>query len=159
MSIRLPTQAVGQRIATLEEALENDGSVTRPILPREPPNGIWYVDLHVEAPGYGLPQVSAYRYQEWWQPSGGQWDLLAYVYDYRFGPGIAGVFGYHWHEMRGIDPSGTPDYHVKCVDPARPSLDPHFRGIRMDIWEARDEFTGLDASGKWPTCAGLRRLR
>lgn len=158
MSVRLSTQAVGQRIATLEEALENDGSVTRPIPHREPPDAVWYVDLHVEAPGYGLPHVSAYRYQEWWQRAGGEWDLTAYVYDYRFGPAIAGVFGYHWHEMRGIDPGGSPVYHVKCVDPVNPAQDPHFRGFRMDIWEARGEFTRLDASGNWPTCAGLRRL-
>jgi len=158
MRIRLARHALGQRIATLEEALENDGTVTRPVPPREPPDGIWYVSLHVEAPGYGLPPVSAYRYQEWWQPSGGQWDLLAYVYDYRFGPAIAGLFGYHWHEMRGIDPSGAAVYHVKCVDPARPSAEAHFRAVRMDIWDARDELTRLDASGVWPTCQGLRQL-
>jgi hypothetical protein len=40
-------------------ALESDGSVTRPIPPREPPRGMWYIDIHVEAPGYGLPRLSA----------------------------------------------------------------------------------------------------
>lgn len=159
MRIRLSAQGLGQRIATLEEVLENDGNVTRPIPPREPPEGLWYVDLRVEAPGYGLPQTAAYRYQEWWQPSRGHLELLAYVYDYRFGPATSGVFGHHWHEMQGIDRSGGPVYHIKCVDPARPSLDPHFRGWRMDIWEARDEFTRMDASGHWPTCDGLRQLR
>ena len=54
MRIRLPAQALGQRIQTLEEAFENDGDVTRPVPLREPPGGIWYIDLRVEAPGYGL---------------------------------------------------------------------------------------------------------
>ena len=159
MRLRLSAQALGQRIQTLEEALENDGEVTRPVPLREPPDGIWYIDLRVEAPGYGLPPTAAYRYQEWWQPSGHQREPVAYVYDYRFGPDMAGVFGHHWHELQGIDPSGAPVYHVKCVDPARPLPDPHFRGWQMDIWEARDEFTRMDASGHWPTCKGLRGLR
>lgn len=158
MRIRLTAQAVGQRIATLEEAVENDGSVTRPVGPLEPPARLWYVDLRVEAPGYGLPPVSAYRYQEWWHSGRGEWDLIAYAYDYRFGPAIAGIYGYHWHEMRSIDPSGAPVYHIKCVDPVQPSADPHYRATRMDIWEARDELTRLDASGEWPSCTGLRPL-
>lgn len=158
MRIRLTSQAVGQRIATLEEALENDGNVTRPIPEREPPEGLWYVNLQVEAPGYGLPQVAAYRYQEWWQSIGGAWELISYAYDYRFGPRMAGTFGYHWHKMQSIDPSGAAVYHMKCLDPLHPTRDPHFRGLRMDIWEARDELTRLDASGEWPTCQGLRPL-
>lgn len=139
-------------------ALESDGSVTRPIPPREPPRGMWYIDNHVEAPGYGLPRLSAYRYKQWWQPDRGEWDLMAYVYDYRFGPEMAGILGYHWHETRAVDPTGTPVYHVKCLNPVQSSLDPHYRGVRMDIWEARDELTRLDASGEWRTCRGLRRL-
>lgn len=158
MRIRRSTQAIHQRIVALEKALEDDGIVSRPIPPREPPEGIWYVDLHVDAPGYGLPQTAAYRYQEWWQPSRVAWDLMAYVYDYRYGPGLAGVFGFHWHEMRGLDPRGAPVYHIKCLDPLAPGRDPHFRGLRMDIWEAREELTRLDASGRWPTCKGLRPL-
>ena len=158
MTIRLTSQALGQRIATLEEALENDGSVTRPIPEHEPPEGLWYIDLQVEAPGYGLPQTAAYRYQEWWQSSGAEWALISYAYDYRFGPNMAGTFGYHWHEMRGVDRSGAAVYHLKCLDPLHPARDPHFRGFRMDIWETRDELTRLDAIGEWATCQGLRPL-
>ena len=61
MRIRLSAQAIGRRIETVEQALQNDGSVTRPIPPREPPDAIWYVDLHVEAPGYGLPRTAVPR--------------------------------------------------------------------------------------------------
>jgi len=159
MRIRLSPQALGQRIATLEAALQGDGDVTRLVPDREPPDGTWYVDIRVAAPGYGLPQTAAYRYQEWWQSDRGAWELTAYAYDYRFGPGMIGVVGYHWHEMRGIDPTGDPVYHVKCVDPARPDGDPHFRSFRMDIWEARDVLTRLDAADEVPACAGLFRLR
>ncbi len=158
MRIRLPSQALDQRIATLEEDLENDGSVTRSIAEREPPNGPWYIDLQVEAPGYRLPQTAAYRYQEWWDPSRGEWELVAYVYDYRFGPNLTGTFGYHWHELLSIEPSGAPVYHVKCLDPFHAGRDPHFRGLRMEIWEPRDELTKLDAQGQWPTCEALRPL-
>ena len=158
MRIRLSTHALGQRIATLEEALESDGHVTRPVPGREPPDGIWYLDVQVEAPGYGLPQTAAYRYQEWWEAQVGVWELTAYAYDYRYGPELSGISGYHWHEMLGVDPNGTPVYHIKCADPARPSPDPHFRATRMDIWEARDELTRLDALSTSPTCDGLRRL-
>ncbi len=158
MRIRLSTHALGQRIATLEEALESDGNVTRPVPPREPPDGTWYIDVRVEAPGYGLPQTAAYRYQEWWAPQVEAWELTSYAYDYRYGPELSGIFGYHWHEMLRIDPSGTPVYHVKCLDPARRLADPHFRGTRMDIWEARDELTRIDALPVSPICAGLRSL-
>lgn len=158
MRIRLSSHALRQRIATLEEALENDGSVSRPAPSHEPPEGLWYVDLQVEAPGYGLPPMAAYRYQEWWRSNGGEWELVAYAYDYRFGPDRRGVFGFHWHEMRAIDPTGDPVHHVKCVDPIPPARDHHFRGTRMDVWEARDELTRLDAAAIWPTCKGLRPL-
>ena len=159
MRIRLAAQALGQRFASLEASLRSDGEVTRPIPDREPPDETWYLDIRVAAPGYGLPQAAVYRYQEWWHPHGGAWGLTAYAYDYRFGPSLSGVFGHHWHEMRGIDPSGDPVYHVKCVDPARPDRDPHFRSFRMDIWEARDALTRLDAADEVPTCAGLFLLR
>lgn len=60
--------------------------------------------------------------------------------------------------LLSIEPSGAPVYHVKCLDPLHAARDPHFRGLRMDIWEARDELTKLDAQGRWPTCEGLRPL-
>jgi hypothetical protein len=88
-------------IATLKTALQRDGDVTRPVPDREPPDGTWYSDIRVAAPGYGLPQTAAYRYQEWWQSDRGAWELTAYACDYRFGLGMIGVVGYHWHEMRG----------------------------------------------------------
>jgi hypothetical protein len=47
---------------------------------------MWYIDNHVEAPGYGLPGCPPDRYQQRCQPDRGEWDLMAYVYDYRFGP-------------------------------------------------------------------------
>ena len=46
----------------------------------------------------------------------------------------------------------------RCLDPLRPTGNVHFRAARMDIWEARDEFTRLDADDEWPTCKGLRLL-
>ena len=138
-------------------ALESDGSVTRPIPPREPPRGMWYIDNHVEAPGYGHPGCPPIGTSTGGSPIAA-WDLMAYVYDYRFGPEMAGILGYHWHETRAVDPTRTPGYHVKCLNPVQSSLDPHYRGVRMDIWEARDELTRLDASGEWRTCRGLRRL-
>jgi hypothetical protein len=95
MRIRLSAQALGQRIASLEASLQGDGEVTRPVPDREPPDGFWFVDIRVAAPGYGLPQVAAYRYQEWWQSDRGAWELTAYAYDYRFGPSLSGVFGHH----------------------------------------------------------------
>jgi hypothetical protein len=56
MRIRLSAQALEQRIARLEAALQGDGEVTRPVPDREPPDGTWYVDIRVAAPGYGLPR-------------------------------------------------------------------------------------------------------
>jgi hypothetical protein len=48
---------------------------------------------------------------------------------------------------------------MHCVDPRLPSLDHHYRGYVVTIFEAHDEFATLFASGERVSCAGLRPAR
>ncbi len=107
--------------------------------------------------GAGLSPTARYRYQEWYRRDSVHWLLDAYAYDYVDLVHRGGI-GFHWHPIRRIDPSGGSVYHVKCVDPRVPARDPHFRGHRMTLIEARDAFTRIDAVGQTISCDGLYPL-
>ncbi len=141
----LREHAVSQRLSTLEEILESDGDVA--VTDRRSPSRR-YVRILVLAPGWDLPRLATFEYEEWYTLTARGWSATAYQYEVRL-ERRAGRKAYHWHDG---------SHHFHCEDLGSQAHE-HYRGYAVDLLDdARPDFLRIAASGR-VDCSGLHPLR
>lgn len=135
-----------QRFKTLGEILEADGElVDAADIARAATR---YVRLEVSAPGYELPPIATFEYEELYARSRTGWSLSHYQYEIRFDRRAFGRKAYHWHD--GL-------HHLHCTE-HQGTTDDHFRGYEMDLLrDARPDLLRVYAVGS-VDCSGLHAL-
>jgi len=137
-----------QRLKTLVEILEADGElVDAADIARAATR---YVRFEVSAPGYELPGIATFEYEEWYARSRTGWSLSDYQYEIRFDRSPFGRKAYHWHD--GL-------HHLHCTG-QQGTTDDHFRAYEMDLLrDARPDLLRVYAVGS-VDCSGLHaRIR
>lgn len=132
-----------QRLKTLIEILEADGDLVD--VADIPRRATRYMRLEVSAPGYGLPPIATFEYEEWYTLSRSGWSLTDYQYEIRFDRRPFGRKAYHWHG--GV-------HHFHCAEDEGTAAD-HFRGYEIDLLrDARPDLLRVYAVGSID-CSGL----
>lgn len=145
---QLTSHALAQRLSTLSEILEADGELSdgRDVFRGE----TRYVRFAVAVPGYGLPRIATYEYEEKFRRGRERWIMTGYQYEIRFEVAPFGRKAFHWHDGR---------HHVHCQESRDTRRDDHYRGYEIDLLEdARPEFLRILAAGRLD-CASLHPLR
>jgi hypothetical protein len=129
----LGRHAFAQRVSTLEEIFEANGSLRVIDATRRTTR---YLRFLIDSPGHALPTEGTFDYEEWYRWSAAAWRLTDYQYELRLARG--GRMAFHWHDGR---------YHFHCQEAAGRS-DDHYRGHEVDLLDdARPSLRRLAAVG------------
>ena len=105
------------------------------------------------APGYNLPDVALFKYDEWYTLESNSWLLRKYHYDY-FDRTRDTRLGYHLHVVHAGE-ADTP--HAHC-GPGHERTPAHYRAFEVSLLEANSQFMRLYAAGEEYDCATLLPL-